>query len=170
MTSTQRVSAQEAIRAIKPGSTILISEACGEPQTLIEALVEEKERLKGTRLVEARRIVGSKYASLYDYFHIISVHVTPDTRELVRLGKVDFLPLKLSEAHTLFRSGLLPVDVALVQVSFPDKQGYCSLGASVGYSYEAALNARMVIAEANRQMPRTYGKNQLHIDQLHYLV
>ncbi|MFH1032543.1 MAG: acetyl-CoA hydrolase/transferase C-terminal domain-containing protein [Chloroflexota bacterium] len=170
MPNTQDVSAREAIKAIKPGSTALISEACGEPQTLIEALVEDKERLKGTRLIEARRIVGSKYAWLSDYFRIISIHITPDTRELVRLGKADFLPVKLSEAHTLFQSGLVPIDVALIQVSPPDEKGYSSLGVSVGYSYEAALSARIIIAEVNDRMPRTYGRNQLHINQIHYLV
>ena len=165
------VSAQEAISAIKPGSTILIGESCGEPQTLVEALVETKERLKGTRIIDCRRITGSKYAQLYDYFHIVTLHITPDSRQAVHTGKSDFLPIKLSEVHTLFQvNSLLPIDVALVQVCPPDRQGYCSLGVSAGYTLDAALSARMVIAEVNKQMPRTYGRNQLGIDRFDYLV
>ena len=165
------VSAQEALSAVKPGSTILIGESCGEPQTLVAALVEAKERLKTTRIVDGRRIIGSKYAQFYDYFRIVTLHVISDNREAVRTGKSDFLPVKLSEVHALFQvNSPLPIDVALVQVSPPDGQGYCSLGVSVGYTLDAALSARMIIAEVNKQMPRTYGKNQLHIDRFDYLV
>ena len=165
------VGAQEAISAIKPGSTVLIGESCGEPQTLVEALVAAKERLKGTHIAESRRIIGSKYAPLYDYFHIITFHVTSDYREAIRIGKSDFLPIRLSELHTLFQvNGRLPIDVALIQVSPADSQGYCSLGVSVGYALDAALNARMVIAEVNKQMPRTFGETQLQMDRFDYVV
>ena len=171
MGNPKSVSAQEAISTIKPGSTIFIGESCGEPQTLVEALAEAKEQLKGTHIFEGICIAGSKYTKLYDYFHIVTLQVTPDNRDAVRTGKVDFLPVKLSESGTLFQaSGLLPIDVALVQVSPPDGQGYCSLGVAVGCTLEAALNARMVIAEVNKQMPRTYGRNQLHIERFDYLV
>ncbi len=171
MGNSKFVTAQEAINAIKPGSIIFVGESCGEPQTLVEALVEAKERLKGSHIVDSRRITGSKYAQLYDYFHIITLHVTPDNQEAVHRRKVDFLPVRLSEAHTLFHdSNLLPIDAALVQVSPPDIQGYCSLGVSVGYTLDAALSARMAIAEVNKQMPRTYGRNQLHIDMFDYLI
>ena len=106
---------------------------CGEPQALVEALVEDRERLKGTRIVESRRIPGAKYAQSYDYFHIVTFHVTSDHRETIRSGMADFLPIKLSELHVLFQpNGRLPVDVALVQVSPPDSQGQCSLGVTAG--------------------------------------
>ena len=171
MSNPKFVSAQEAIRAIRPGSTVFIGESCGEPQTLVEALVEDRERLKGTHIIESRRMDGSKYARFCDYFHILTFHLTSDHREAVRSGKADFLPIKLSELHTLFQAdGRLPIDVALVQVSPADNQGYCSLGVAVGHTLDAAVSAKTVIAEVNEQMPRTFGETRLHIDRFDYIV
>ena len=94
-----------------------------------------------------------------------------DARQALHTGKVELLPVKLSEAHALFlANGVLPLDVALIQVSPPDEQGYCSLGVTAGYTLDAAFNARIVIAEVNKQMPRTFGNNQLSIDRFDYLV
>ena len=85
----RKVSAEEAIRAIRPGDTVYIEGGCGEPQTLVEALVEDKERLKGTHLLDSRVLPGSKYAKLTDYFHIITFHVSSDLIEGVKSGAVD---------------------------------------------------------------------------------
>lgn len=171
MVKPKLVSAQEAIKAIKPGSTVFIGESCGEPQTLVEALIANREKLRGTRILDSRRFTGSKYAPLNDYFEIISFQLAPDTYKAAHSGKIDFLPLKLSEMHRLFApDGPLPVDVALVQVSLPDARGYCSFGVSVGYTLEAALKAKVVIAEANEYMPRTCGDNSLPVDKFDYVV
>ena len=171
MGNHKSVSASEAIAAIKPGSTIIIGESCGEPQTLLEALIEDKERLKGSRLIECRRITGSRYAELFDYLHIITLHTMADLRDAISAGKADFLPVKLSELYTLFQPGSpVTIDVALVQVSPADSQGNCSLGVSVGYEREAALGAKMVIAEVNQQMPRTCGNSLLPLDTFDYVV
>lgn len=171
MHSPRYSSAEEAISAIKPGSVILLGESCGEPLTLVEAMVEDRERLKGSRIVESRRIPGAAYAQLYDYFNIVTFHVTSDHRKMIGNGKVEFIPVKLTELYTLFKpDGVMPVDVALIQVSPPDSRGQCSLGVVAGYTRYAALNAKMVIAEVNEKMPRTFGENQLHIDSFDYVV
>ena len=171
MVKPKLVSAQEAIKAIKPGSTVFIGESCGEPQTLVEALIANKEKLKGTCILDSRRFAGSKYALLGDYFEIISFQLAPDTYKVAHSGKIDFLPLKLSEMHRLFSpDGPLPIDVALVQVSPPDATGRCSFGVSVGYTLDAALKAKVVIAEVNEYMPRTYGGNALPVDKFDYIV
>lgn len=160
--------AQEAIGTIRPDELVFIGEICGEPQTLAEALIEDRQRLSGLRIIESRRIAGSPFISHQDSFHITSVQVPTDMREAVADRKVDFLVFKLSESEGLFSS--LPLDVALIQVSPPDNEGYCSLGVAVGFTLYAALNARRVIAEVNQQMPRTCGRNLLHLTQLDYLV
>lgn len=171
MVKPKLVSAPEAIKAIKPGSTVFIGESCGEPQTLVAALIARKDKLRGTRILDSRRFVGSEYAPLGDYFEIISFQLAPDTYKAAHSGRIDFLPLKLSEMHRLFSpDGPLPIDVALVQVSPPDAGGYCSFGISVGYTLEAALKAKAVIAEVNEYMPRTYGGNALPIDKFDYMV
>jgi 4-hydroxybutyrate CoA-transferase len=164
-----KVSAEEAIRAIKAGDTVYIEGATSEPQTLVEALVDDKERLKGTHLLDSRVLPGSKYAKLTDYFHIITFHVSSELIEGVKSGVVDFLPARLIEIASLFTTSL-PIDVALVHVSPPDEKGYCSLGIAAGYNREAALNAKIAIAEVNEQMPFTFGDNAIHVSQLDYLV
>jgi 4-hydroxybutyrate CoA-transferase len=164
-------SAQEAIAAIKPGSVIFLGESCSEPQTLVEALIEDRERLKDSRIVECRRAPWAERAPIHDYFHVITLHVTSDSREWVRLGRNSFLPVKLSEAYALFQpGGPVNIDVALVQVSPPDAQGDCSFGVSVGFTMDAALSAGMIIAEVNDRMPRTFGPGQLHVDSFDYQV
>ena len=165
----RRVSAEEAIRAIKAGDTVYVEGGCGEPQTLVEALVEDKERLKGTHLLDSRVLPGSKYAKLTDYFHIITFHVSSDLVEGVKSGVVDYLPARLIQIASLFSTSL-PIDVTLVQVSPPDEKGYCSLGIAVGYNREAVLNAKIAIAEVNEQMPATFGDNAIHMSQFDYLV
>ena len=164
-----KVSAQEAIRAIKPGDMVYLEGLCSEPQTLIEALIEDKQRLKGTRLLDSRVLPSSKYANLTDYFHIITLHVNSDLIEGVKNGTVDFLPANLTQTPSLFAT-TLPIDVAMIQVSPPDEKGYCSLGISATYNREAALSAKITIAEVNEQMPFCFGDNCLHLNQLDYLV
>jgi len=171
MVKPKLVNAQEAIKAVKPGSTVFIGESCGEPQTLVEALIANKEQLKGTCILDSRRFIGAKYAPLSDYFKIISFQLAPDTYKAAHNGKIDFLPLKLSEMYRLFSpDGPLQIDVALVQVSPPDARGNCSFGVSVGYTLDTALKAKVVIAEMNEYMPRTYGNNALPMDKFDYVV
>ncbi len=163
------VSAREAVRAIVPGSTIFVGESCGEPQTLLEVLAADRERLKGSRLIECRRFPGAVYAPMTDYFRIVSLHVTSDYREAVRAGLADFVPVRLSESHALFQKAL-PLDVALIQVSRPDPAGWCSLSVATGMTLDAARCAGIVIAEMNEQMPRAYGDNSITMDQISFVV
>lgn len=165
----RKVSAPEAIGVIKPGDMVFIEGTCGEPRTLVDALVEDKERLKGTHLLDSRVIPGSPYASLTDFFHIITMHVNPDLRKGVEDGTIDFLPVSLTQTPSLFTT-TVPLDVALVHVSPPDEQGYCSFGAVPGFNRDAALAARTAIAQVNDQMPFTYGDTLIHVSQLDYLV
>ena len=171
MTNPKFVSAQQAIRAIEPGCTVFLGESCGEPQTLVEALVEDRERLRGTCILDSRRINGSKLIPFCDYFKVVSFQFAADIARAAEKGLIDHLPLKLSEMHRLFSpKGPIQVDVALVQVSPPNSEGYCSFGVCVGYTLEAALNARMIIAEVNQQMPKTYGGNALPVEKFDYVV
>lgn len=165
----RKVSAAEAIGVIRPGDMVFIEGTCGEPRTLVDALVEDKERLKGTHLLDSRVIPGSPYAALTDYFHIITMHVNPDLREGVSDGTIDFLPVSLTQTPSLFTT-TVPLDIALVHISPPDEKGYCSFGAVPGFNRDAALAARTAIAQVNDQMPYTYGDSLIHVSDLDYLV
>ena len=98
----RRVSTEEAIGSIKPGDMVFIEGTSGEPRTLVDALVADHVRLKGTHILDSRVIPGSPYAKLTDYFHIITMHVNPDYREPVQKGIVDFLPVALTQTPKLF--------------------------------------------------------------------
>lgn len=167
--SPPTVSAAEAIAAIKPGDMVFIEGTCGEPRTLVDALVEDKERLKGIHILDSRVIPDSPYAPLIDYFHIITMHVNPDLRQGVKNGTIDFLPVSLTQTPSLFTT-TIPLDVALVHVSPPDDDGYCSFGAVPGFNRDAALNAKLVIAQVNDRMPYTYGDSLIHLSDLDYTV
>jgi acyl-CoA hydrolase/RimJ/RimL family protein N-acetyltransferase len=88
------------------------------------------------------------------------------SRDAVRLGKADYTPCFLSEIPALFNENILPVDIAFIQVSPPDAQGYCSLGVSVDIVMAAAKSAKYILAQINEQMPRTFGQCYLHQDEI----
>ena len=165
----RRVSAEEAIRAIKPGDMVFIEGTSGEPRTLVDALAADHKRLKGTHILDSRVIPNSPYAKLTDYFHIITMHVNPDYREAVQKGTVDFLPVALTQTPKLFTT-TVPLDVALVQISPPDEKGNVSFGCVPGFNRDAARCAKTVIAQMNAQMPYTYGDTLMPLSEFDYIV
>lgn len=166
------VSPAEAVKAVKSGHRVLLGSSCSEPQTLVEALLADKGRLEQVELITT--ILGTKgeYAApeMEGHFKVVSFRPDMSVREATRAGRVDYLPCLLSEAPRLFTDGLLPVDVALVQLSPPDDRGYCSFGLSIDYTKPAAETARVVVAEINRQMPRTLGETFIHVSRLDCIV
>jgi 4-hydroxybutyrate CoA-transferase len=91
-------------------------------------------------------------------------------RRAVAGGWADFTPIFLSDIPSLFRDGTLPLDVALIMLSPPDEHGFCSYGVEVGTTKPAAESAKIIIAEVNKQMPRTYGDSFIHVSRLDYIV
>ena len=89
-----------------------------------------------------------------------------DSRKAVQEGRADYTPFFFHQSTRFFSDGTFPIDVAMVSVTPPDKHGYVSLGVSVGGTKPACLNAKMVIAQVNDQMPRTMGESFLHVSQL----
>lgn len=166
------VSAAEAVKAVQSGQRVLLGSCCSEPETLIEALVADKDRLESVELFTT--ILGSKaqYASqpMEGHFRVVSFRPDMAVRDATRAGRIDYLPCLLSEAPRLFTGGYLPIDVAMVQLSPPDDKGYCSFGVSVDYTKPAAEVARVVVAEINKQAPRTLGETFIHISKLDYIV
>ncbi|MEJ2728569.1 MAG: GNAT family N-acetyltransferase, partial [Deltaproteobacteria bacterium] len=96
--------------------------------------------------------------------------ISASMRKAAFEGKIDYIPAYLSQIPRLFASQRIGLDVALVQVSPPDKFGYCSLGVSVDITRSGLENARLVIAQVNPLMPRTWGDSFVHVDQIDWLV
>jgi len=105
-----------------------------------------------------------------DNFRHNALFIGPNVREAVAEGRADYTPVFLSEIPRLFETGRVPIDVALIQVSPPDRHGYCSYGVSVDIVKPAAENAGLVIAEVNEQMPRALGDSFIHVDDIDLLV
>jgi 4-hydroxybutyrate CoA-transferase len=166
------VSAEEAVSVVKSGARVFIHSVAAAPQRLIEALTARANELRVVEIVSLHTEGPAPYAApeLSKSFRVNALFVGPNVRRAVEEGRADYLPVFLSEVPSLFRSGILPLDVALVHVSPPDRHGFCSLGVSVDVSKAAVQTARVVVAQVNPRMPRSHGDGLIHVDSIDYMV
>ncbi len=165
------VSAAEALKIVKSGDRVVIGHACGEPPALVAALVDRASELRNVEIVHMVAMGPAKYAQpgMESSFRHNALFVGGSTRKGVEEKRADYTPCFFSEIPRLFRDGFLPVDVALIQVTPPDEQGFCSFGVSVDYTQTATECAKFVICQVNEQMPKTSGA-KIHLDQMTYIV
>ena len=166
------LTAAEAVKAIQSRNRVFIHSAAAAPQPLIEAMVARASELRDVEIVHLHTEGEAPYAQpeYSDSFRVNSLFIGPNVRNAVNEGRADYIPIFLSEVPLLFRRGLLPLDVALIQVSPPDRHGFCSLGVSVDTSLAAVEMARIVIALVNPQMPRCLGDGMIHVRQINAMV
>ena len=166
------VDAQEAISRIMRGSRVFIGTGCGEPQHLIRAMVKD-ERLQDIMVYQMLSSTLSQFVedeSFIRRFSLKLFFISQSMRKAAFDGKIDYIPEYLSQIPRLFASHQIGLDAALVQVSPPDKFGYCSLGVSVDITRPAVEHAAIVIAQVNPRMPRTWGDSFVHVDDIDWLV
>lgn len=166
------VKASDAVEAIKSFNRVFIHGGVATPQTLVKTMVARASELRDVEIVHLHTegeasYTDPKYASS---FHTNALFVGGNIRDAVAKGQADYIPVFLSEVPGLFRKKILPLDIALVQVSPPDKHGYCSLGVSVDVACAAVQTATTVIAQVNPNMPRTHGDGLIHIGKIRYAV
>ena len=166
------VSLEKAASFVKSGDRIFVQGAAMTPNTLINAICDRHEDLKDVEVISIHTDGTVNYAlpPFNKAFKINSCFVGGNVRKAVNTNQGDYIPIFLSEIHWLFRRNLLPLDVAVVQVSPPDKHGYCSLGVSVDITLPAVQTAKKVIAQLNPKVPRSHGDGIIHISQLDALV
>lgn len=166
------VSAAEAISLINSGDRIFLHGSACTPNYLIEELAQHAQRLRDVEIVSitVQGNVPIAQPEYKDSFYINSLFVSTPVREAVNSERGDFVPVFLSEIPNLFRRGYLPLDVALITVSPPDKHGYCSLGTSVDVARSAVDSAKIIIAQVNPKMPRTHGDAMVHVQRIHKMV
>jgi len=150
--------AREAVACVQPGQRVYIGSNAGEPQTLVEAL-SAREDLLDTEIVHILTLGVATYAEprLGRCFRHNAYFIGANVRQAVQEARADYTPIFLSEVPALFRSGRVPIDVAMISVSPPDAHGFCSYGVSCDIGKAAAESAKLVIAEVNMQMPRVLG-------------
>lgn len=166
------VSAAEAVKVIKNGDRIYVQAAAATPTVLTKALAERASELKNVEVCHLHTEGEAPYANpeLKDSFHVNSFFIGANVRHTLAAGNGSYTPVFLSELPLLFRKNVVKLDVAFIHVSPPDIHGYCSLGVSVEATVAAIENAKIVIAQVNPQMPRTFGDGILHISEIDYLV
>lgn len=164
-------SADEAVKVIESGDRVVLGHACGEPRILPEAMVKRAKDLNDVEVVHMVAIGQAAYCrpGMEKHFRHNSLFAGGATRRAIGEGRADYTPCFFSEIPSLFGKSL-PVDVALVQVSPPDKHGFCSLGISVDYTRSIVEYARTVIAEVNPHMPRTYGDSFVRVEDIDCFV
>jgi 4-hydroxybutyrate CoA-transferase len=166
------VTAEEAVSVIKSGSRVFIHSVAAAPRRLIAAMTARAPELRVVEVVSLHTEGEAPYAApeMAKSFRVNALFVGANVRRAVEEGRADYLPVFLSEVPSLFRSGILPLDVAMVHVSPPDRHGFCSLGVSVDVSRAAVQTARTVIAQVNPRMPRSLGDGLIHVDQIDAMV
>jgi len=166
------ISAIEAVKVIKNNDRVYIHAAAAAPQALVNAMTDRYKELKNVEVCHLHTEGEAPYANpdLKDSFHVNSFFIGRNVRHTLATGNGSYTPVFLSELPILFKRKILPIDVALIQVSPPDKHGYCSLGVSVEAVLAAIENAKHVIAQVNSKMPRTHGEGIIHISELDTFV
>lgn len=165
-------SAEEALNIIQSGNRVFVQGSSQTPTCLLKALTKHAHRLTNVELVFVT-VFGDIHVDRPEYadsFKINSLFVSGAIREDVNKGIADYVPVFLSEIPELFKHNILPIDVALVQVSPPDEHGYCSLGMSIDVARSAVNTAKHVIAAVNPNVPRTHGDGLMHSSRFHAFV
>ena len=166
------VTAEQAAQNIQSNSRVYIGGGAGIPQVLERAMAARSDELEDVEVVHVLTFAGGHYLEPENSkaFRHRALFIGANARKAINEGRADYVPIFLSEAPGLFKNGLLPVDVALIQVSPPDAHGYCSYGVEVGVTKPAAESAKMIIAEINPNMPRVLGDSFIHLSNIDYLV
>lgn len=166
------VTAVEAVKVVKSNDRVYVQAAAATPTILTKALADRASELRNVEVCHLHTEGPAPYANpeLADSFHVNSFFIGANVRHTLSAGNGSYTPVFLSELPHLFRKKILRLDVAFIHVSPPDKHGYCSLGVSVEATVAAIENAKIVIAQVNPKMPRTFGDGILHVSEIDYLV
>ena len=167
---------EEIFSHIHAGDKIFIGTGCGEPQYLVQALVNyvgsNPKAFFGIELIHVWTVGAAPYMDekFRDNFRIDSFFISEGTRNAINRGAADYTPISLSAVPGLFRREIIPIDVALIQTSPPDKHGYMSLGISVDIVKAATQKASLIVAQINSHMPRTQGDGFINIKDVDFIV
>lgn len=163
----QAVSPEKAVSLIQSGDHIYIQAAAAAPIHLVQALTKRHADLRNVQIYQMHTEGPAEYAlpQYAESFQVNAFFIGGNIRGAIQAGNAQYIPVFLSEIPLLFRRNIIPIDVALIQVSPPDQHGFCSLGVSVEAGHAAIEKARLVIAQVNKKMPRSHGDGLVHISR-----
>ncbi len=164
--------ADTALTSVQSGNRVYMAGGSGVPKELIGGLIRRAGEIQDVELTHILTFAEAPYVDpqFQGAIRVNALFIGPNVRQAVHAGLADFTPVFLSEIPGLFRHGQLPLDAVLISLSPPDEHGFCSFGVEVGTTKPAAESARIIIAEVNRQMPRTLGDCFIHVSRLHHIV
>jgi 4-hydroxybutyrate CoA-transferase len=166
------VSPREAVACVESGMRVYLHSGCAEPEALIEAVMERAPQLHDVEIMHLMTFGISSYCNpdMVGHFRHNALFLGGNVRQAVNEGRADYMPVFLSEVEGLIESGEIPIDVAFLEVSPPDRHGFCSLGVAVDCALTAAKCARYVVVQVNAEMPRTYGDCFLHVTDIDFIT
>jgi acyl-CoA hydrolase len=172
MKEVKYISSAEAVGKVKSGDRVFVHGSAATPMHLLEALFNRHSELQDVELVSISALGDLNYdlPEITRSFYFNTLFVSAATRAIVNSERGDYIPVFLSQIPQLFKKNILPLDVALIHVSPPDRHGFCTLGTSVDLALAAVQNAKYIIAQVNPMMPRTHGDGFIHSDKIHALV
>ncbi|MDD2979719.1 MAG: acetyl-CoA hydrolase/transferase C-terminal domain-containing protein [Hespellia sp.] len=161
------MSVEKAIQFIHSNDRVALGQAVGVPLAITDAMVAHKEDYENVEIIQMVSMGNAKFSEpgTEGHFKLNSLFVGAQSKPAVKEGRGDFTPCSFSEIPN-YLTELHPVDVVILQVSPPDKHGYVSCGVSVDYTLPAARAAKTVIAQVNKNMPRTLGDTTLHVSEI----
>jgi acyl-CoA hydrolase/RimJ/RimL family protein N-acetyltransferase len=171
----KRCSAKDALKHIRPGQRVFIGSSCAEPQHLVKALSEISERFTDLEIVRLLSIESGPLTLIANephsqQFNIRSFYLGSCSPRFIRKNQRFITPANLYQIPHLFKSGLMPLNAALIQASPPDDFGWMSLGISVDINLSACETADIVICQINPQMPRVLGRSFIHVNDVDFIV
>ena len=168
----KQTSAELALEVVRSGDRVWVQSGCGTPSVLVDALVARAPHLREVEIIHMMTLGSARYTrpEYEGHFRHRGLFLGPNVRDAVAAGRADYTPIFLSEIEGLFETGQLPLDVVLMQVSPPDAHGFVTLGTTIDCTMTTVRLARHVIAEVNRQMPRTQGETAIHIRDIDTIV
>lgn len=164
-------SATEAIKVIKDGDYVVFSHAAGVPQLTSAELMAKRENYHNVYIYHMLSIGKGEYLQpeAEGHFRHITNFVGGNSRQAIAEKRADFFPSFFKDVPGIL-GDIFPVDVAVIQVSAPDRDGFCSFGVSCDYTKAAAEKASVVIAEVNEIMPYVGGDNKIHVSKMDYII
>lgn len=164
------ITANEAVELIKPGDRVVLGNAVGEPQALLSALLARAGELRNVEVIQFLSLneINANFPTANVTFNTFMINKLNRTN--VYTGYVNFIPCSFFDIPGLFKQNLIPVDIAMIQLSLPDENGYCSLGVSVDFTKTLIASSKITIAEVNPNMPRTRGDSMVHVSNIDYFI